>query len=665
MKIALVGNQNSGKTSLFNLLTGSNQKIGNWPGVTIEQKSGKLKGTNFDIVDLPGIYSLSPYSPEEAVSRKYIFKEKPDLIINIIDATSIERNLYLTTMLLELDTNVIIALNMTDMLEKKGITINVEKLSKKLNTTIIPISALKREGIDELIETIKEQKYIPNSHIHIYPNDIEETLTKITEHVHMPHERFSAIKMLENDPEIGASHIREIEGFRENIERSYNMDIEEVIADKRYDYIVELKNEVCTYKPVKESLTKRIDKIILNRWAAIPIFIAIMALIYFLAIYLGGKLTTLISDALIGNESIPGLSGIIGDAMKNGGASPWSISLMQNGIINPIGSIISFVPQIVFLFVFIALLEGVGYMSRIAYFFDKVFHKFGLSGKSLIPFIVGTGCSVPGIMSTRIVEDDSEKKITIATTPLMPCSAKLPIISLFASFIVGSGNEGYAFLIAFLTYIVAILLILIYSFIIKKIKFKNDSNTFLSELPEYKVPSYKYVIKDVTDKTWEFIKRAGTVVLVSSIIIWWLSHYSWGSVNFLPDNEMNKSMLANIGSVFGWFFIPMMGGQHIEQSWALAVASMQGLIAKEQVVSSISVIGLNNFTIFNEFPVVAVAFLAFVLYSIPCIATVNATRRETGSWIKTLKICLFQLFTAWAFSSLIGGIGVAIVLGVH
>lgn len=660
MKIALIGNQNSGKTTLFNLLTGSNQKVGNWPGVTIEQKSGTLKNSNHIVIDLPGIYSLSPYTMEEDVSRKFLFEEKPDLIVNIIDATSIERSLYLTTMLLELDCDVVIALNMTDVLEKHGLKIDVDKLSKKLGTTIIPISALRNTGIKELIETINKQSYKRNEHKSIFPSQIEEGINELISHIHMPHEHFSAIKMLENDPQLAAAHARETEEIRERIEKVYDMDIEEVIADERYDYITKLKSECTSEVTVKESLTKKIDKVVLNRWAAIPIFLGIIALIYFLAIYLGGMLTDLLLVAFNGDgKDFLGLGGSLAKAMAGAGASAWSISLVQDGIIAGVGGIISFIPQLIVLFLCISILETIGYMSRIAYFFDRIFHSFGLSGKSLIPFIVGTGCTVPGIMSTRIIEDNKEKKMTIALTPMMPCSAKLPIIATFAGYIVGNNNAGLSFLVALLTYVTAVLVILLYSFILNKTMYRGDSTSFLSELPEYKLPNTKYVLRDVGEKTLEFIKRAGTIILLSSIIIWVLLHFSW-NFTYLDASSISKSMLADIGRVFAWFFYPMTGGQYFENTWAIAVSAIQGMVAREQVISSMNVIGRETFIVFSKFPVTAVAFLFFILFSIPCVASVNATRKETGSWKKTLSICLFQLFSAWAIASIIGGLGVFI-----
>ena len=660
MKIALIGNQNCGKTTLFNQLTGSNQKVGNWPGVTIEQKIGTLKNSNHTIIDLPGIYSLSPYTPEEDVSRHFLFEEKPDLIINIIDATSLERSLYLTTMLLELDCDVVIALNMQDMLEKRGIKINLDNLSRELGATVISISALKNTGIEELITTINSGTYLHNNHQHIFSNDIEEGINEIITHIHMPHERFSAIKMIENDPKLGFMHARETEEIRSKIESKYDMDIEEVFANKRYEYVSNIKKKCFEQIEVKESATKKIDKVILNRWAAIPIFLGIIALIYFLAIFLGGKLTDLLLIAFNGDgESFLGLGGLLANAMASGGASAWSISLVKDGIIAGVGGILSFIPQIIILFICISILETIGYMSRIAYFFDRIFHSFGLSGKSLIPFIVGTGCSVPGIMSSRIIEDDKEKRITIALTPMMPCSAKLPIIATFAGFIVGNSNSGLSFIVALLTYVTAVVVILAYAFILNRTLYRGDSTSFLSELPEYKLPDIKYVARDVMEKTLEFIKRAGTIILISSIIIWVLLHFGWNFV-YLSSEQISSSMLADIGRVFAWFFYPMTGGQYFDNTWAIAVSAIQGLIAREQVIASMQVIGNQAFIVFRAYPVTAVAFLFFILFSIPCVASVGATKKETGSWPKTLVICAFQLLSSWTIASIIGGVGVAI-----
>jgi len=661
MKIALVGNQNCGKTTLFNLLTGSNQKVGNWPGVTIEQKVGIIKETNYELVDLPGIYSLSPYTTEEEVSRNFILEENPELIINIIDATSLERSLYLTTMLLETNCNVIVVLNMADMLEKSGIKIDVNKLQNELKTTVVEISALKKTGINELISIIKNKEYILKETQHIFSEDIEKSISTICKHIEMKHQRFSAVKMLEKDPKISSIRPVEVEREINKIEEKHGMEIEQVIADERYNWIVSIKEKCTTQIPVKESITKKLDKVLLNKWASIPIFILIMGVVYLLSVgVIGQYVTAAISNGF--NQ----LSNITKNAMISAGSSQWSASLLGDGIISGVGSVLSFIPQIVVLFVCISILETTGYMSRIAFFFDKIFHKFGLSGKSLIPFIVGSGCSVPGIMTSRIVEDDKEKRMTVILTPLIPCSAKLPVISLFAGFLVGNSNGVLSFLIAFSTYIVAIILILLFSLLLNKVYFKTDSTSFLSELPDYKLPSFRYVGRDVLDKTLEFVLRAGTIILFSSIILWVLISFSW-TFQYVDGTTISikSSILGSIGNAFSWFFYPMLGGQAGENGWATAVAAIQGLIAKEQVVSTMSIIEAKQTGIFDFFktiPVTAIAYLFFILYSAPCLGSIGATYKETGSIKKTIGIVCWQIASAWVLSSMIGGFGTLITL---
>lgn len=405
MRIALVGNQNSGKTTLFNCLTGSNQKIGNWPGVTIDRKEGTVKGTNHTIVDLPGIYSLSPYTSEEEISRNFVFEERPDLIINIVDATSIERSLYLTTQLLELDCKVILALNMSDLLEKKSLVIDEEKLSSLLHTSVVKISALKGSGIDELIKLIDEGRILDNPHQKIYQEDLENAIEDIAKGLEMVHSRFVSVKLLENDVKFASLQSKDIEAKRHQLEQKYNSDIEEIVANQRYEYVVEVKKQCVVKKEYKETITDKLDKVFLNKWAALPIFVVIMFAIYFLAVGVVGSATVDFVDGLVGK-----FSDFMSEWLASVNASPWAVSLVVDGIIAGVGAVLNFVPQLIILFICICLLETTGYMSRIAFFLDRLFKKFGLSGKSLIPFIVGSGCAVPGIMSTRTIEDEDEKR---------------------------------------------------------------------------------------------------------------------------------------------------------------------------------------------------------------------------------------------------------------
>ncbi len=518
MRVALVGNQNSGKTTLFNLLTGTNQKVGNWPGVTIERKSGTIKGTNFEIVDLPGVYSLSPYTAEEEVSRHFAVEENPDIIINIIDATTIERSLYLTTQLLELDSDVLLALNMEDLLEKKGIKIDPEALSRQLGVTVVVISALKETGIDELIDHIKKRDILKNRHQKIYSDIVEHEIDEITRIVNVEDRRFVAVKLLERDIMFAKYHSVEIEKSITKLEEYYGTDTEEIIASLRYDYIERVKKESVRIATKKISITDHLDRVFLNKWAAIPIFLVIMFLVYFLSVGLVGSSTV----DLIG-EVVDAFSGIVNNWLVSLGASNWIVSLVCDGVIAGVGAMFSFVPQLIIMFLCISLLETTGYMSRITFFLDRVFKKFGLSGKSLIPFIVGSGCSVPGIMTSRIVEDETEKRMTIMLTPFIPCSAKLPIIIVFTSYFF----KDQTGLVAFSLYALAVAIILISAFIMKKFFFKGQPSAFISELPEYKLPSIKYIARDVFDKVWAFIKRAGSIIFICSVIIWVLLSFTW------------------------------------------------------------------------------------------------------------------------------------------
>ena len=655
MIIALVGNQNSGKTTLFNLLTGTNQKVGNWPGVTIERKEGKIKGTDLTIVDLPGIYSLSPYTSEEQVSRNYVLNEKPDVIINIVDATSLERSLYLTTQLLELDAKVIVALNMSDILEKKGLVIHEDKLEKALNATVIKISALKNTGINHLIQHIRDDELLDSTNLPIFDQRIEEEIESIKTKLSCDNKRFVAVKMLERDEFIKEDV--ECSKSIENLERIYDMDTEQIIANGRYEFIEKIKKQaVVNVNLNKETFSDKLDKIFLHKYAAIPLFVVIMAMVYFLSVGVVGSATVDLIDGFI--------TGTVYDAVSNWlssiNASDWAVSLVCDGIISGVGAVLNFVPQLMILFLLLSVLETTGYMSRITFFLDKVFRRFGLSGKSLIPFIVGSGCSVPGIMTTRTIENKEEKDLTIMLTPFIPCSAKLPIIALFA----GAFFKDYEWVVTLSLYLFAIAVILISAIVISRVFIKNKSNTFLIELPEYKIPSVKYVLRDVGEKTISFIKRAGTVILLCSVIVWFLGSFTI-SFNYIDgvNYHTEHSILAGIGNLFAWVFYPMLG----EISWAAAVSAVQGLVAKELVVSSMEVIaGLEEgagvmlfdshlFSFFN--PASAYAFMVFNLFSAPCFGTIGAMKKEFGSAKKMWIAIGFQTGIAYVLACLVFGIG--------
>lgn len=628
MKIVLVGNQNSGKTTLFNTLTGMNAKIGNWPGVTIEKKVGIIKNTDYELVDLPGIYSLSPYSIEEEVSKRFILEEKPDVIINIIDSTSLERSLYLTTQLLELDCKIIVALNMVDILEKKGFIINEKELERSLQTKVLKISALKGTGIDRLIIEIGEPNKKRN--LSFYDVQTEQKIKQKESELQIPNKRFVAIKQLEEDSEF-----------------------EEIIATERYDFIENIKKNVIIKNVSKsqENMSDKLDKVFLNKWLAFPIFVGIMFCVYYLSVGVVGRFTV---DFI--SQAIQYLSQNVRVLLENLNVSEWINSLIVDGIIAGVGSVLGFIPQLIILFTCISVLETTGYMSRIALLLDKIFRKIGLSGKSLIPFIIGSGCSVPGIMGTRIIENSNEREMTTILTPFIPCSAKLPVIAMFSGYFF----DKYSGLVSASLYFLAITIIILSAMVMKKWIYKNNNSTYISELPEYKLPSAKYVFKDVFNKTISFIKRAGSVILMCSIIIWFLLSFSF---KFEYGVNVENSILSWIGRAISWIFYPMLG----VNSWGATVSTIQGLVAKEQVISSMTVIaGLSEEAsgqifktgIFSFFtPASAYAFMVFNLFSAPCFGAIGALEKELGTFEKMLKVVIFQIVFAWSLAVLIYQVG--------
>ena len=663
MNIALVGNQNSGKTTLFNLLTGMNSKIGNWPGVTIEKKTGIIKNTNYELTDLPGIYSLSPYSSEEEISRMFIFDEKPDIIINIIDANTLERSLYLTTQLLELDCKVIVALNMVNLFEKNGNKIDEQKLERLLGVRVIRISALKGDGVDELLNELSHSSDCNTCKPYIYDAKLEQAIANVQNNlISNKNKRFIAVKMLENDKrfdniDFAGAGMYNIKSICESVSKEYDTDLEEVIATERYKFIERVKLQV-VYCPKQQlinvNFSDKLDMIFLNKWLAIPIFVMIMFLIYYLSVGVVGRFS---SDWI--EEGINVLELNIKNILGKIGIANWLNSLIVDGIISGVGAVVVFVPQLVILFTCISTLETTGYMSRIALLLDKLFRRIGLSGKSLIPFIVGAGCSVPGIMGTRIIENQDEREMTAILTPFIPCSAKLPIIALFSGYFFGK-NSG---LVSASLYFLAILVIILTAMVMKKFIYKNTSSTYISELPEYKIPNAKYVIRDVYDKTMAFFKRAGSVILVCSVIIWFMLSFS---IKFEYGVDIENSILAMIGKTISWVFYPMIGAN----SWKTAVSAIQGLIAKEQVISSMSVIAgfaknvengkeIFNSNVFDFFtPRSAYAFIVFNLFSAPCFGAIGAIKKEIGSTKKMLMVVAFQIIFAWCLAVLINQLGV-------
>jgi ferrous iron transporter FeoB len=630
-------------------LTGMNQKVGNWPGVTIERKAGRIRGTDYELIDLPGIYSFSPYTAEEEISRHFVFEDKPDLIINILDATNIERSLYLTTQLMELDCNLIIALNMSDLLEKRGVYINVERLSEELGARIVVISALKGTGVDKLVSAIKENER--KLDVKLYPPRFEEAVLQLSASLSSVHKRFTAVKLLECDSLFAGLRTELSEKLSAELSAEFECDVEQLIADERYNFIERIKERTVTTSVVPESHTDKLDKVLLNKWVALPIFGAIMFLIYYLSVGVVGSATV---DWVDG--SILRFGEWFGEKLVEWNASPWAVSLVVDGIIAGVGAVLIFVPQLIVLFLCISILETTGYMSRIAFFLDKVFKKFGLSGKSLIPFIVGAGCSVPGIMTARTVEDKDERDMTIMLTPFIPCSAKLPIIALFSGYFFQDASG----LVSASLYFFSIVIILMSAVTIKRLKKTFGNPAFICELPAYKIPSVRYVLRDVAEKVLAFIKRAGTIILVCSVIVWFFASFSW---RLKYGVEINKSILADVGNALAWIFYPMLG----EWSWGATVSAIQGLVAKEQVVSAMEIIGgLSEGTgnavfdgkIFSFFTgASAYAYMVFNLFSAPCFGAIGAMHREYGDAKKTLKAVSFQMAIAWVLSVAVFGIG--------
>ena len=640
--IALIGNQNSGKTTLFNLLTGTQQKVGNWPGVTLEKKVGTIKSTNHEIVDLPGIYSLSSYSSEEMISRDFLLNENPSLIINVLDITQLERSLYLTLQLIDLKIPMIITLNMKDLADKKGIIIDLEKINAILKYPVLEISALKKTGVNELVDIIETAKAQTPVDIKYFSDDIETAITKISSQIDHRSNRFIASKLLEDDNLIKEFETEETKNIRESLINQNNYQMDEEIAHQRYGFIEKMKKEIVSYneKFYKETITRKIDKIVLNRWLAIPIFILIMAGIYYLSAGVVGGFNVGLMEGLF--ES---LSEVTETWLESVGASPWAVSLVVNGVIAGVGAVLGFVPQLAILFLLISLLEASGYMSRIAFTLDQVFRKVGLSGKSIIPFILGIGCSVPAIMATKTIDDEQEKEMTIYLAPFVPCNAKLPIIALFAGYFFPN-NRG---LITIAFYFMSIVVIGLLAFILKKLAFKKTSTGYISELPTYKLPSARYVTRDVLGKIWSFIKRAGTVILLSSIIIWFLASFTW---SFRYTTDPSDSILRTFGDILAPLFYPMLGTLY----WGASVSAIQGLVAKENVVSTMGIIanltanaveslgsnpspealralfGSEANSLFSTFTgLSAFSFMTFNLFSAPCFGAIGAMRDAFGS----------------------------------
>ena len=668
IKIALAGNPNCGKTTLFNALTGANQYVGNWPGVTVEKKEGKLKGhKDVVIMDLPGIYSLSPYTLEEVVARNYLIGERPDAIINIIDGTNIERNLYLTTQIIELGIPVIMAVNMMDLVTKNGDQINIKALGDALGCEVVEISALKGTGVTKAAEkavAAAQQKKAVNR-VHAFSADVENCIStvedKLGSTVAEEQKRFFAIKLIERDSKISdqLSAVPDVSAEINALEEKMDDDTESIITNERYTYITSIIGKCVKKATGKEKLTTsdKIDKIVTNRFAALPIFALIMFVVYYVSVTtVGAFLTDWTNDTLFGEWIIPGAQSFF----DNIGCAAWLSGLIVDGIISGVGAVLGFVPQMLVLFIFLAFLEGCGYMARVAFIMDRIFRKFGLSGKSFIPMLIGTGCGVPGVMASRTIENERDRRMTIMTTTFIPCGAKLPIIALFAGAIFGGASW-----VAPSVYFLGIFMIIICGIILNKTKvFKGEPAPFVMELPQYHIPSFKGVILHMWDRAKAFIVKAGTIIFVACAVIWFTSSFSWT----LQMVDAQDSILASIGKVIAPIFAPLGFG-----NWQSAVSTLTGFVAKENVVGTFGVLfGIAEAA--EDTPVLltqigsmftaasGLAFIAFNMLNAPCFAAIGAIRREMGSW-KWMWITIgFQTLTAYIVALMINQIG-SFILG--
>ena len=764
VKIALAGNPNCGKTTLFNALTGSNQFVGNWPGVTVEKKEGKLKGhKDVIITDLPGIYSLSPYTLEEVVARNYLIHERPDAIINIIDGTNIERNLYLSTQIMELGIPVIMAVNMMDLVEKSGDKIHIDKLKKKLGCEVVEISALKGTGIQKAAEkavALAESKKSVTP-VHEFQEDVEAAIHAVEERlgssVPESQKRFFAIKLLEKDDKIKEqmTNVPDVSREIKVLEDKFDDDTESIITNERYVYISSIIGLCCTKNKTKKLTTSdKIDRIVTNRWLALPIFAVIMWLVYYVSVSTvggwatdwandgvfgdgwhlfgigtssyedaaadysradqivaavdeDGKVTSVdivddedkvietvtISDSVVADAEkvveagepdpadygvwVPGVPVVIESGLDAIGCADWLKGLILDGIVAGVGAVLGFVPQMLVLFIFLAFLEACGYMARVAFIMDRIFRKFGLSGKSFIPMLIGTGCGVPGIMASRTIENDRDRKMTIMTTTFIPCGAKLPIIALIA----GALFNGASW-VAPSAYFVGIAAIICSGIILKKTKlFAGDPAPFVMELPAYHMPTVSNVLRSMWERAWSFIKKAGTIILLSTIVLWFLMNFGWvdGSFGMLEAEQLNDSILSKIGSIIAPLFIPLGWGD-----WKMAVAAVTGLIAKENVVGTFGVlfgfaeVAEDGNEVWGQLAgsmtqIAAYSFLVFNLLCAPCFAAMGAIKREMNNtkWFWTaigyqcglayvVSLCIYQLGNLFTG----GGFGIGTVVAI-
>ena len=684
IKIALAGNPNCGKTTLFNALTGSNQFVGNWPGVTVEKKEGKLKGhKDVTIMDLPGIYSLSPYTLEEVVARNYLINERPDAILNIVDGTNIERNLYLSTQIMELGIPVIMAVNMMDIVEKNGDKIHIDKLAKKLGCEVVTISALKGTGIKEAADKAVQiaQKKGAAVPVHEFDKDVEAVIrtveSKLGSDIVNEQKRFFAIKLLEKDDKITEQmkSVPDVSAEIKQLEDKFDDDTESIITNERYVYISSIIGD-CVTKNKKNAMTTsdKIDRIVTNRWLALPIFAVVMWVVYYVSVTtVGTFVTDWTNDVLFGEIIPPAIENLL-NAIH---CADWLQGLILDGIVAGVGAVLGFVPQMLVLFLFLAFLESCGYMARVAFIMDRIFRKFGLSGKSFIPMLIGSGCGVPGIMASRTIENDRDRKMTIMTTTFVPCGAKLPIIALIA----GALFNGASW-VAPSAYFVGIAAIICSGIILKKTKlFAGDPAPFVMELPAYHWPTVSNVLRSMWERGWSFIKKAGTIILMSTIVLWFLMNFGWvdGSFGMLEAEQLNDSILASIGSVIAPLFAPLGWGD-----WKMAVAAVSGLIAKENVVGTFGIlfgfgeVAEEGAEIWGQLAgslstVAAYSFLVFNLLCAPCFAAMGAIKREMNNtkWFFTaigyqtllayvVSLCIYQIGNLFIG----GGFGIGTVVAV-
>ncbi len=685
IKIALAGNPNCGKTTLFNALTGSNQFVGNWPGVTVEKKEGKLKGhKDVTIMDLPGIYSLSPYTLEEVVARNYLINEMPDAIINIVDGTNLERNLYLSTQIMELGIPVVMAINMMDLVQKSGNKIHIDKLSKKLGCEVVEISALKGTGIMKAAEKAisaaqSKKKTIP---VHEFAQDVEDAIksveNKLTGTVAEAQKRFFAIKLIEKDDKIveQMKSVPDVSYEVKALEDKFDDDTESIITNERYVYISSIIGQCYTKSSTGKKLTTsdKIDRIVTNRWLALPIFAVVMWVVYYVSVTTVGTIVTDWTNDVLFGEIIPPA---VESALQAVNCAAWLQGLILDGIVAGVGAVLGFVPQMLVLFLFLAFLESCGYMARVAFIMDRIFRKFGLSGKSFIPMLIGSGCGVPGVMASRTIENDRDRKMTIMTTTFVPCGAKLPIIAMIAGAFFN--NSGW---VATSSYFVGIAAIICSGIILKKTKmFAGEPAPFVMELPAYHWPTVGNILRSMWERGWSFIKKAGTIILLSTIVLWFLMGFGWEGGSFGMVEELNNSILAKIGSAIAWIFAPL-GWTKAGEGWKMAVAAVTGLIAKENVVATFGMlfgfaeVAEDGAEIWGNLaqvmtPIAAYGFLVFNLLCAPCFAAMGAIKREMNNakwfWFAigyqcglayVVSLCIYQIGTLLTG----GGFGIGTVV---